>query len=214
MEHKETFVKLVSEHELLQLVEMPGWAGLGGVRYVPPTWIHIMSDQAKEEVNRLNTQLVEALRSTDAAFSLGEGADGLACVRFGMVTQDTGDFEYSEQARSIATGIQVYLIVFADVADLLSLVLQVGQEVEASSKLLDTISEVVKRGIEAAQTDLERENAEKLWQEGILRHVPVVGTFVNWWSPPSKETGVRGRSLNLQAGKYSNHAVYSISISV
>lgn len=68
--------------------------------------------------------------------------------------------------------------------------------------MLDTISEVVKRGIETAQIDLERENAEKLWQEGILRHVPVVGTFVNWWSPPSKETGVRGRSLNLQAGKY------------
>lgn len=83
---------------------------------------------------------------------------------------------------------------------MLTLILQVGQEVEASSKLLDTMSEVVKRGIEAAQTDLERENAEKLWQEGILRHVPVVGTFVNWWSPPI-ESSVRGRSLNLQAGK-------------
>lgn len=69
---------------------------------------------------------------------------------------------------------------------------------------------MVKRGIEAAQTDLERENAEKLWQEGILRHVPVVGTFVNWWSPPSKEGGVRGRSLNLQAGillKRSNNII-------
>ncbi|XP_076286506.1 pyridoxal-dependent decarboxylase domain-containing protein 1 [Lasioglossum baleicum] len=176
VEHKETFVKLVSENDSLHLVEMPDWAGLGGVRYAPPTWIHVMTDQAKEELNRLNTQLVEALRSTDAAFSLGEGGDGLACVRFGMVTQET------------------------DVAELLSLVLKVGQEVEASSKLLETISEVVKRGIEAAQTDLERENAEKMWQEGILRHVPVVGTFVNWWSPPSKETGVRGRSLNLQAG--------------
>lgn len=71
---------------------MPGWAGLGGVRYAPPTWIHVMTDQAKEELNRLNIQLVEALRRTDAAFSLGEGADGLACVRFGMVTQDTGKF--------------------------------------------------------------------------------------------------------------------------
>lgn len=85
--------------------------------------------------------------------------------------------------------------------DLLNLVMQKVQEVEASSELMDTMSEVVKRGIMAAQTDLERENAEKLWQEGILRHVPVVGTFVNWWNPPSKEGGVRGRSLNLQAGK-------------
>ncbi|KYQ52175.1 Pyridoxal-dependent decarboxylase domain-containing protein 1 [Trachymyrmex zeteki] len=162
VEHKDTFLRLVSENDSLHLVEMPGWAGLGGVRYAPPTWIHVMTDQAKEELNKLNTQLVETLRGTDAAFSLGEGAD--------------------------------------DVAELLSLVLQVGQEVEASSKMMDTISEVVKRGIETAQTDLERENAEKLWQEGILRHVPVVGTFVNWWSPISKETGVRGRSLNLQAG--------------
>lgn len=175
VEHKDTFVRLVLENDSLHLVEMPGWAGLGGVRYAP-SWIHIRTDRAREELNKLNTQLVETLRSTDAAFSLGEGADGLACVRFGMVTQET------------------------DVAELLSLVLQVGQEVEASSKMMDTISEVVKRGIETAQTDLERENAEKLWQEGILRHVPVVGTFVNWWSPISKETGVRGRSLNLQAG--------------
>lgn len=95
VEHKDTFVRLVSENDSLHLVEMPGWAGLGGVRYAPPTWIHVMTDQAKEELNKLNTQLVEALRSTDAAFSLGEGADGLACVRFGMVTQDTGSFVIS-----------------------------------------------------------------------------------------------------------------------
>lgn len=204
MEHKDTFVRLVSENDSLHLVEMPGWAGLGGVRYAPPTWIHVMTDQAKEELNRLNTQLVETIRSTDAAFSLGEGADGLACVRFGMVTQDTGECAIISitiivhECPAYSSNVTV---LFADVAELLTLVLQVGQEVEASSKMLDTISEVVKRGIETAQIDLERENAEKLWQEGILRHVPVVGTFVNWWSPPSKETGVRGRSLNLQAGK-------------
>lgn len=30
--------------------------------------------------------------------------------------------------------------------------------------------------------------------------MPVVGTFVNWWSPKNKESGVRGRSLNLTQG--------------
>ncbi|XP_034939904.1 pyridoxal-dependent decarboxylase domain-containing protein 1 [Chelonus insularis] len=176
IEHRETFIRLVKQNDSLDYVDTPGWAGLGGVRYAPPTWAKIMTEQTIEELDRLNYQLVEALRNTDAAFSLGEGADGLACVRFGMVTHDT------------------------DLAQLLSLVYQVGQEIEANSKLLDTISEVVKRGIKAAQSDLEKENADKLWQEGILRHVPVVGTFVNWWSPPSKEGGVRGRRLNLEAG--------------
>ena len=55
-------------------------------------------------------------------------------------------------------------------------------------------------GIEAATEDLQKENDEKLWQEGLLRHIPVVGSFVNWWAPISNESGVRGRSLNLREG--------------
>lgn len=89
--HKNTLTKLVNEKESLHLVELPGWAGLGGVRYVPPSLVHLTTDQAKEELNRLNTLLVKTLRSTDSAFSLGEEDDALACVRFGMVTEDTGE---------------------------------------------------------------------------------------------------------------------------
>lgn len=106
----------------------------------------------------------------------GEGTDGLVCVRFGMVTADT------------------------DVEELLGLVVTVGQEVEESSRFLETMTEIVKKGIEAATLDLQKENEERLWQEGILRHVPVFGSLVNWWSPPSKESGIKGRSLNLTAG--------------
>lgn len=58
-------------------------------------------------------------------------------------------------------------------------------------------------GIEAATLDLQKENDERLWQEGLLRQVPVVGSLVNWWSPRNKEGGIKGRSLNLNAGVFS-----------
>ncbi|KAB0793793.1 hypothetical protein PPYR_13413 [Photinus pyralis] len=176
VQQKETFIKLVEVSPVLKLVELPEWAGLGGVRYAPEGWEQLLTDQAKGELNSLNIALVDALRATDSAFSLGEGVDGLMCVRFGMLTAQS------------------------DIEELLNLVVKVGQSVEENSRVLDSMSEIVKKGIETATLDLQKENEDRLWQEGILRHVPVVGTFVNWWSPKNKESGIRGRSLNLTQG--------------
>ncbi|XP_037936459.1 pyridoxal-dependent decarboxylase domain-containing protein 1-like [Teleopsis dalmanni] len=176
VKHKATFIHLVEKSDVLRIVNLPDWAGMGGVRFVPENWESLLTDQAKTELNKLNIDLVEALKSTDNAFSLGEGPDGLICVRFGMVTHET------------------------DVEELLDLVVSVGQSVQENSRVLDTMSEIVRKGIEAATADLQRETEEKLWQEGILRHVPVVGRVFNWWSPPPKETGIKGRSLNLTQG--------------
>ncbi|KAL4704430.1 hypothetical protein ACJJTC_014362 [Scirpophaga incertulas] len=83
-ELREPFHELVRENPQLVLVNVPGWAGLGGVRYVPVGW----EDASVEELNSLNRQLVESLRATDGAFSCGESEDGLACVRFGRFTAD------------------------------------------------------------------------------------------------------------------------------
>ena len=55
-------------------------------------------------------------------------------------------------------------------------------------------------GIEEASQDLKKETEDQLWQQGVLRHVPLVGTFVNWWAPPPK-TAVRGRKLDLAEGE-------------
>lgn len=87
-----------------------------------------------------------------------------------------------------------------DVEELLELVIQAGRSIQENSKVLEAMTEIVKKGIEAATLDLQRETDEKIWNDGILRHVPVVGSFVNWWSPTSKETGIKGRSLNLTQG--------------
>lgn len=175
LKHKKTFNRLVKENAVLQLIELEDWAGLGGVRYVPEHY-NLEADTTKFELNKLNNALVEHLRATDSAFSLGEDADNLTCVRFGMVTEDT------------------------DVNELLELVIDAGKAIQEDSKALVSMSEIVKKGIEAATLEIQRENEEKLWQEGILRHVPVVGSFVNWFSPPPKEAGIKGRSLNLQQG--------------
>ncbi|CAB3253059.1 unnamed protein product [Arctia plantaginis] len=168
---RQTFQARVLHHACLKLLHVPGWAGLGGVRYVPSGW----EDASPDEINSLNRQLVETLRATDGAFSCGDGDDGLACVRFGMVTEDT------------------------DVDELLDLVISAGKEVEESSRALTNMTEVLKKGIEAAQADIERENAERLWQEGLLRRVPVVGRVVDWWAPAAVQPPT-GRRLHLAHG--------------
>ncbi|XP_062529465.1 pyridoxal-dependent decarboxylase domain-containing protein 1-like [Bombyx mori] len=52
--------------------------------------------------------------------------------------------------------------------------------------------------IEAAQADIERESLERLWQEGLLRRVPVVGRVVSWWAPSAAPPV--GRRLHLASG--------------
>lgn len=126
VKHKATLNRLVEQSNVLRLVPLYDWAGLGGVRFVPEGWETWLTDQAKTELNKLNIDLVDALRATDNAFSLGEGADGLICVRFGMVTDDT------------------------DVEELLDLVISVGRSVQENSRVLDTMSEIVKKVLKGA----------------------------------------------------------------
>lgn len=121
VKHKATLTRLVEQSNVLRLVPLTDWAGLGGVRFVPEGWETWLTDQAKTELNKLNTDLVDSLRATDNAFSMGEGPDGLICVRFGMVTEDT------------------------DVEELLDLVITVGRSVQENSRVLDTMSEIVKK---------------------------------------------------------------------
>ncbi|CAG7835140.1 unnamed protein product [Allacma fusca] len=198
---KVAFSRIVQDAQELEWIDHESqWAGLGAVRYVPTFHRKKRNGTSdgedsndstrssssnedpsaagvKENIDHLNAQIVDRLKAIDSAFSLGESSNGEWCVQFGMVTMET------------------------DVKELVRLVISSGQEIEESSEFLNRMSELVKQGIVRATEELRRESEEALWEEGILRRVPVVGTFVNWLSPPSKETGVRGRALNLTQGK-------------
>ena len=72
-------------------------------------------------------------------------SDGSSWNRFGMVTMET------------------------EVEELLGLVISTGKEIDESVAQLQTMSEVVKRGVLQAQDELRKETENQIWQEGILR---------------------------------------------
>ena len=144
----------------MQHIDIAHWAGLGGVRYIPSEYVELtsvpdtdtgtarqLSEEEQKLVNQRNMELVATLRATDSAFSLGEGPPpgNSMCVRFGMVTMDT------------------------DVEELLNLVINCGKDIDEAVSQLETLSEVVKKGMEQAQEELRKEVDNQLWQEGLLR---------------------------------------------
>ena len=103
-------------------------------------------EQAYIDVDRLNNHLVQQLKASDTAFSLGAapgyaGGPALACVRFGLIRDNT------------------------DLNDLVELVFATGKEVEESSRFLDNMADVVKDAIAKANSDLEEENKNRLSEE-------------------------------------------------
>ena len=88
------------------------------------------------------------------------------CIRFGMVSMDT------------------------DVEELLALVTRTGTDLDEQVDHFQNMEEMVRKGIQQAQSDLQRESEEVIWQEGILRHVPLVGSIYNWISPAQKVNNI------------------------
>lgn len=190
---RKPFRNIVMECENLTLIEMEGYAGLGALRYIPSPLVDKLEnlpEENKNDINSLNIELVHKLKATDGAFSLGQSDDGIACVKFGLITADT------------------------NIVELVSLVENIGKEVEESSKFLETMSERILKGIEEANKDLQRENAERMVQEGLLRQVPLVGSLLNWWSPPAKES-IKGRTFSLSSGKIvSTESIYKYHMQI
>ncbi|CAB3399876.1 unnamed protein product [Caenorhabditis bovis] len=180
---KSMFADLKDEFPSLTLLPIQKWAGIGAVCYIPSivkeTNPEEWNDVQKQQISHLNLELVHQLRSVDTAFSSGESTSyGVSCVKFGMLSDAK------------------------DLNDLVQMVAQKGKEIENSQQYLDSLAELIRQGIEAANEHLRKENDMRLQNEGVIRQLPIMGSLVNWLSPLDKETqNIRGRTFNLKTGE-------------
>ncbi|XP_042683948.1 pyridoxal-dependent decarboxylase domain-containing protein 1 isoform X4 [Centrocercus urophasianus] len=173
---REEFEQEVRRTVGLLYIEDLSWPGLGIVRYN----YHSdgkNDDNQEKELEKINTELLKKLNEleSDLTFSLGPEFGGQKnCIYIGMVTEDL------------------------DVLELVETIAATGREIEENSRLLENMTEVVRKGIQEAQLQLQKANEERLLEEGLLRQIPVVGSVLNWFSP--FQASPKGRTFNLTAG--------------
>lgn len=160
----------------LTYVEELGWPGLGAIRYEPQA--DAMDDsRRKQELEKINSELLKKLQEldTDIIFSTGPGFGSQEdCIFVGMVTEDV------------------------DVSELVDTIAALGRDIEESGRLLENMTEVVRKGIMEAELQLQKASEEKLIEEGMMRQLPLVGSVLNWFSPV--QSSIKGRTFNLAAG--------------
>lgn len=169
----------------IRYMEELSWPGLGAVQYVPQTE-EMDEGRTQQELKKINTELLKKLQEldTDIIFSTGPEFGTEDCVFVSMVTEDM------------------------DVSELVDTIAALGRDIEESGRLLENMTEVVRKGILEAELQLQKANEEKLMEEGMLRQLPVVGSVLNWFSPV--ESSIKGRTFNLAAGSLdSTEGTYS-----
>ncbi|KAK3552706.1 hypothetical protein QTP86_021133 [Hemibagrus guttatus] len=198
------FREEVLQYAALTYIEDLSWAGLGAVRYEPKR-TDVDEVKRQVEVQKVNAELLKKLKEldTEMEFSTGpEFSEEKDCVFVGMGSEDL------------------------DVSVLVETIASTGREIEESGKLLENMTEVVRKGILEAEHQLQKATEEKLLEEcvcvclypclwisvcvcGVLRQIPLVGSVLNWFSPI--QGSVKGRTFDLAAGSLdSTEPVYSM----
>ncbi|KAI9105380.1 hypothetical protein DFS34DRAFT_655532 [Phlyctochytrium arcticum] len=186
---RETFQSLLSNRR--ELVYIPRdqilssdhagddiWAGMGAVRYTPlyiDPFAESIAPEVVENLDELNHALADELvygverdegwlfRSCQVdpevlpgALELGNGA----CLRVGIGSQP-----HSHESLNV----------------LIDRIVKVGQKLERNPEFVAQIADVIRRGIEEAERQLQTESFEE--QPSILRMLPIVGSVLSWWRP-------------------------------
>ncbi|XP_033614630.1 pyridoxal-dependent decarboxylase domain-containing protein 1 [Fukomys damarensis] len=173
---REEFKQEVEGTAGLLYVDDPNWPGIGVVRYE-----HANDDKSSlksdPEGEKIHAGLLKKLNEleSDLTFRMGPEYKSMkSCIYVGVASDDI------------------------DVSELVETIAVTAREIEENSRLLENMTEVVRKGIQEAQVQLQKANEERLLEEGVLRQIPVVGSVLNWFSPV--HASQKGRTFNLTAG--------------
>ncbi|XP_056870538.1 pyridoxal-dependent decarboxylase domain-containing protein 1 isoform X3 [Takifugu flavidus] len=158
-------------------VEELSWPGLGAVRYEPQI-DGIDESRRKEGVKKINSELLKKLQEFDTEITFSTGPEFSTetddCIFVGMVTEDV------------------------DIIELVNMIGAIGRDIEESGRLLENMTDVIRKGILEAEVQLQKASEEKLMEEGVIRQLPLFGSVLNWFSPV--QSSIKGRTFNLVAG--------------
>eukprot|EP00042_Codosiga_hollandica_P056117 m.802447 g.802447 ORF g.802447 m.802447 type:complete len:441 (+) comp59274_c0_seq23:384-1706(+) len=174
---------------------------LGSFQYIPRYLEGYHSEQVLSEISRLNQELYDSLRSRQS--SGGELLEGVF-LHFNIVLDDA-----TLGTSYVSIGLPSRPLDDAQLGHLVQAISKVGDGLPVNEELLNSFTLAVKQGIDKAQKELEAESQARLFEEGILRHVPIVGDLLNWFAPPAPRTAavIPGRSFNLASGVVERHVL-------
>ncbi|XP_063042942.1 pyridoxal-dependent decarboxylase domain-containing protein 1 isoform X2 [Engraulis encrasicolus] len=174
--YRQDFREEIYQHTALTYIDDLSWPGLGAIRY-EPRCEQDDDEKRQRDVEKINGDLLKKLMELDSdmCFSTGpEFGTEKNCIYLGLATEDL------------------------DVTELAEIIASSGKDLEESGKLLENMTEVVRKGILEAELQLQKANEAKLMEEGVLRQIPLVGSMFNWFSP--SQSSIKGQTFSLVSG--------------
>lgn len=178
-----------------EVVEVEEFVGLGCIRY-QPTYIEKLSADFLQDANALEHELtsfheavLEALTTDDPQVFVAVESPAPAAAPDGATEQAAAgvvpmssrcigvlSLPSSPEINSLDKGIAVVLAHVAQAC-----------EAEEARKFLETLGHTVKHVINVAEDRLTQSKDDAIYQEGFLRHIPLLGSVVNMVSPATKQ---------------------------